>query len=435
MGKEAAAEVQKSIGLVQDPALQSYVSELAMPMARRSERPNLPWTFQVVEDDAVNAFALPGGPVFVTRGILAHMNSEAQLVSVLGHEMGHVTARHSASQISKQQIFSLGAVATVIALPGLSNAADALSQGLGLLFLKFSRDDETQADGLGFRYTLAAGYDPHEMAKMFQTLDKMGEGGSGKTPQWLSTHPDPGNRVAATNARIAKAGALPPNLKVEREPFMRRLEGLMFGPNPRNGFFRGTEFLHPDLKFTLEFPVGWKTQNQNTQVAGAPSAGDAIVSLTFAEAGSTPRSALQAFYAKQGITNGGTSTASINGFSAASGSFGATTESASYAGWVAFYDLDGQTVRVIGYTTAAKIGSYDAALRNAVTSLRRLTDPSALNVRPNRVHIVRTQGAMTLAEFNRQNPSVIPMAQLALINGMDSTSTIPAGTLVKRVTQ
>ena len=151
MGQEASKQVVASIGAVPDDALQRYVSGLGMTMAKASERPSLPWSFVVIDDPMVNAFALPGGPVFITRGILSHMNSEAQLVSVLGHEIGHITAKHSVQQMSQAQLAQLGLIAAVIVKPELARFGDAASQGLGLLFLKFGRDDETQADDIGFR--------------------------------------------------------------------------------------------------------------------------------------------------------------------------------------------------------------------------------------------------------------------------------------------
>src|SRR6185503_2883778 len=198
MGQEAAKEVTASIQPVADDALQRYVSGLGTQLARASERPNLPWSFTVIDDPQVNAFALPGGPIFITRGILTHMNSEAQLVSVLGHETGHVTAKHSVHQMSQAQLAQIGLVAAIIVKPGLAGFGDLASQGLGLLFLKFSRNDETQADDLGFRYMTGAGYSPTEMAEMFRTLQRLGGGGEGRVPEWLSTHPDPGNRVQKT---------------------------------------------------------------------------------------------------------------------------------------------------------------------------------------------------------------------------------------------
>src|SRR5688572_29174548 len=176
MGQEYAEQVKASIGLYDDPALQAYVAQLGRRLAAGSERPNLPWQFHVVDDAAVNAFALPGGPIFITRGILTHMNSEAELVSVLGHEIGHITAKHSVQQMSQAQLAQIGLIAAVIVKPGLAQFGDLASQGLGLLFLKFGRDDETQADDLGFKYMTTGGYSPTEMAAMFRTLQRLGGG-------------------------------------------------------------------------------------------------------------------------------------------------------------------------------------------------------------------------------------------------------------------
>ncbi len=431
MGQEGAKEVAASIGVVEDQALQSYVSSLGMTIARNSERPQLPWSYTVIEDPVVNAFALPGGPVFVTRGILAHMNSEAELMSVLGHETGHITAKHSVSQISKSQLAQIGLVATVLVKPELAKLGDLASAGLGLMFLKFSRDDETQADELGFKYMVKAGYDPREMAKMFQTLERMSSGAEGRVPEWQSTHPDPGNRVAKTNQRIAAAGSVP--TKIEREAFIQHVEGLVFGDNPRQGFFRGATFLHPDLRFQFDFPSGWKMQNGTSQVVGVSPQQDAVVALTLAGQ-KTPSQALNEFIGQQGMQSRGASSAPINGLPASSASFSATMDDGStVSGWVAFIGLDGTTLRLLGYTPSAKINTYDGALRTSVSSLRRLTDPTALNVKPARVRLVRLNRAMTVEEFNRTNPSSVSVQQIALINGVETNATLPAGMLVKRV--
>ena len=432
MGQEAAKEVVGSIGPVPDSALQRYVSGLGTAMARTSERPGLPWSFVVIDDPMVNAFALPGGPIFVTRGILSHMNSEAQLVSVLGHEIGHITAKHSVQQMSQAQLAQLGLAAAVIARPGLAKFGNAASQGLGLLFLKFGRDDETQADGLGFRYMVNAGYAPAEMAEMFRTLQRLGSGGQGRVPEWLSTHPDPGNRVQATMDRIASQPSLSPALRVEREAFLQRTEGLVFGENPRQGFFRQSLFLHPDLRFQFDFPGGWKTQNQATQVVGVSPQQDAMVVLALA--GTTPPSqALASFLGQQGIRNDGSSSGSINGLGAASAAFTAQTEQGVLAGNVAFVSLDGRTYRLLGYTSSNRYAAYRGALVQALASFRRLTDSSALSVQPSRVRLVRLTRAMTMPEFHRAYPSPIPVEQVALINGVEPGATLPAGALVKRV--
>jgi predicted Zn-dependent protease len=432
MGQEAAKEVTASIQPVADDALQRYVSGLGMLLARTSERPNLPWSFTVIDDPQVNAFALPGGPIFITRGILTHMNSEAQLVSVLGHEIGHITAKHSVHQLSQAQLAQIGIIAAVIVKPSLAQFGNLASQGLGLLFLKFGRDDETQADELGFRYMTTASYSPTEMAEMFRTLGRLGGGGGeGRVPEWLSTHPDPGNRVEKTLQRVA-ASSLPAGLKVERDAFLQRTDGMIFGENPREGFFRQQLFLHPDLKFQFDFPAGWQTQNQPTAVAAISPQQDALVVLAGAGTAS-PNQAMNEFMGQQGITNQGASSGSINGLSAATGTFTANTEDGVLAGNIAFVSLDNRTYRILAYTPQQRFGAYRGAFSQSLQSFRRLTDQTALNVQPVRIRLVRLPRAMTITEFHQAYPSTIPIAQLALINGVEATTTIPAGTLVKRV--
>ncbi|MBL8958313.1 MAG: M48 family metalloprotease, partial [Gemmatimonadetes bacterium] len=365
MGLEAAKSASAEMGVYPDSVLQRYVSGLGMPLARASERPNLPWSFTVIDDPVVNAFALPGGPLFVTRGILAHMNSEAQLVSVLGHEIGHVTARHSVSQMSRAQLTQGLFVGAMILRPELQQFGNLGSQALGVMFLKFGRDDETQSDELGFKYMTNAGYDPAEMAEMFKTLDRTG-GGSQRTPEWLSTHPNPGNRVARTNERIAAWTRPAGPLKVNRDPFLQRLDGMVFGDDPRQGFFQQATFLHPTLKFRIDFPSGWRTQNGAQQVAGMSAAQDALLVLSGATG--TPQQALSQFLGQQGIQSGGASNTTINGLPAATAQFTVQTQQAVLAGYVTFVQLDGTTYRLLAYTDQSKLGSYDRVFRSAIGS-------------------------------------------------------------------
>src|SRR4029453_6420853 len=194
MGKQSAQQVAQSIGYYQDPALQSYVSEIGMKMAKASERPNLPWEFHGVNDASVNAFALPGGFILVTRGLMTAINDEAELATVVGHEIGHVTNRHSVQQISKAELAQLGLGVGSILSSDIAKFGQLASAGLSVLFLKYSRDAENQADQAGFRYALNQDYDVREMTKVFTTVDRISQtSGGGKLPEWLSTHPAPEN--------------------------------------------------------------------------------------------------------------------------------------------------------------------------------------------------------------------------------------------------
>lgn len=436
MGKAAAQDVANSIGYVNDPELQAYVAGIGMKMAKASERPNLPWEFHVVNDASVNAFALPGGFIFVTRGLLSHITNEAELATVIGHEIGHVTAKHSVQQISKAQLATLGLGIGSILSSDIAQYAGVASQGLQLLFLKYGRDAERQADQLGFKYALNQDYDVREMSEVFVTLERVSqvEGGGGRLPEWLSTHPNPENRVAATQARLDTLSRSLANTYVGRDQYLQHIEGLTFGEDPRQGFFEGNMFYHPDMKFQLAFPQGWKTQNTASAVVGVSPQQDAIVQLGLA--GKTPpREAANQFLNQQGVQAGNGSAQSINGNPAATSYFEAQTQQGNVQGIVSFISYNGVTFGILGYTPAGKLGTYDGSFRQTINSFQQLRNQAALDVKPNRIELVKLAKPMTLEEFNRQYPSTIPMAQLAIINEIEQPSDqIPQGRVVKRVT-
>jgi predicted Zn-dependent protease len=263
MGRQAAQEVAQTLGLVDDDGLQQYVQRVGASLAADTERPGLPWTFRVVEDPTPNAFALPGGFIFVTRGMMTLMNSEAELASVLGHEIGHVTARHSVEQISRAQLAQLGLGLGAILAPEIAQQYGQLAgTGLQLLFLKYGRDDERQADELGFRYALQDNYDVREFADVFADLQRLSQASSeSPVPNFLSTHPDPGERVETARRRVAALNRSLDGTIVDRAEYLQRIDGLAYGENPRNGFFRDGTFIHPDLRFRLDFPARWQAQN------------------------------------------------------------------------------------------------------------------------------------------------------------------------------
>src|SRR5690606_6330817 len=253
-GKEAHPEILAQFGQVEDKQLQSYVQRVGNELAKISHRPDLPWTFTVVDVPVVNAFALPGGYIYFTRGILAYMNSEAELAGVMGHEIGHVTARHAVSQMSRAQLLGLGLGLGSIFSPTFRSLSDIAQLGVGLLFLKYGREDEEQSDELGVEYMFKAGYDPREMSNFFQVCQSMQEESGEAVPSWLSSHPSPPDRIEATAALAKKylASVDASSLKVNRPDHLSRLEGLVFGENPREGFTANGVFYHPELRFQID---------------------------------------------------------------------------------------------------------------------------------------------------------------------------------------
>ena len=434
MGKQASQDVAQSIGLYKDAKLDSYVSTLGKRMAAASERPNLPWEFHVVDDASVNAFALPGGFIYVTRGLLASINDEAELATVVGHEIGHVTNRHSVQQISKQQLAQIGLGVGSIISSDIARFGQLASAGLSVLFLKYSRDAENQADQAGFHYALNQNYDVREMTNVFETLNRISEGGEGgKLPEWLATHPNPENRIEHIEHLLDTLSRDPSKGVTNREGYLQYVQGITYGVDPRQGYFEGTHFYHPQMRFQVQLPDGWQVQNTPAAVASLSPNKDAILQLALAGQAS-PQQAAQQFLSQQGVQAGQGSTSSINGLPAASSYFQAQTEQGAIQGVVSFISYGGATFGLMGYTEGGKLSSYDQVFLSAIRSFSELKDQSKINVSPAKVELVKLSRSMTLEQFNSQYPSSVSVKELAIINEVEDPATpLQAGRTVKRV--
>ncbi|TVP57746.1 MAG: peptidase M48 [Gemmatimonadales bacterium] len=432
IGREADRDISRSLGVYDDPELQAYVQELGERMARDSERPDLPWTFRVIDDPVINAFALPGGFIYVTRGILSHFSSEAELAGVLGHEIGHVTARHGVSRVSRAQLAQVTLGAGSILVPQLEGIGGELASfGVGLLFLSYSRDDERQADDLGLRYMTDEGYDPREMAATFEMLyNASGAEEGDRIPNWLSSHPDPLNRRDRILSRI-ESGEVSGE-RIERESYLQRLDGMTFGPNPREGFFRDDVFYHPDLAFRMDFPAGWNRVNQREGVQAISPEEDAMLLITFASE-SSATAARTAFLSADNVTGSNLRQEPINGLPAARADFRAVTEQGVLRGAVDFVEYGGAVYRLLGYAVEGRWDARASTLRGATGSFRQLTESRFLNVQPRTLEIVRTDRTHTFTSFIETYPSTVSNDVISTINRFRPGDTVPAGTFMKRV--
>jgi len=433
MGRQYDESVQAELGLYPDEELQEYIQELGARIAAKTERPNLPWSFRVVDDPTVNAFALPGGFIYVTRGILAHFNSEAELVSVLGHEIGHVTARHSVEQLSRAQLAQLGLGVAMIASEEFRQYAGVAQFGLQMLFLKFGRDDESQADDLGMRYLLRSGHAPGEMPKVFDMLDRQVElHGGQRLPEWQSTHPAPERRAE----RMAEAvAALPPEQRqglVRRDEYLALLDGMVFGANPLEGYTIGNAFYHPEMKFRVDFPEGWKIANQRQYVGAASPNQDAVVVLTLAE-GKDPKRAAEVFFQEGGVERGGQWRQGFHDFRTTPQTDPQTGQTRYVEGIVGFVGHEGRVFRLLSYAKPERWKQVRRTARASITSFKPLTEKRYLDVKPKRIDVVELDRAMTLAQFDKRFPSTVELAELAVLNGVEEGVTIPAGAKLKRV--
>jgi predicted Zn-dependent protease len=435
LGRENDQQIQQQLGLYPDPRLQEYVDRIGQKLAAASERPQLAWTFRVIDDPVVNAFAIPGGHVYVTRGLLTHLTSEAELASVIGHEIGHVTARHSVEQMSKQQLAQIGLLAGMIISPTVANYGNLAAQGLQVMFLKYGRDDERQADDLGLRYMYQQNYDPREMPQVFETLRRVSQAqGAGRIPGWMSTHPTEEERVRTISGKVASLGGDFSGRTVNREGYLRSLDKVVFGQNPREGYFVGNTFVQPELGIQIRFPEGWKTSNERSAVGAISPNQDALVAMTLSGE-SSAQTAAQKFFAQQGIQAGETMQTSLSGgLPAVARSFAVQgSQSGDLRGIAAFVEHNSKVFQLVGYTRSQNWNSCDDVLSGSIATFGPVTDRRALDVQPKRVDVVSLPSAMTLAEFAQRYPSTVDMSTLAIINQADASTRFAAGDEVKRV--
>ncbi|MCB1591610.1 MAG: M48 family metalloprotease [Alphaproteobacteria bacterium] len=280
VGAQEHQKILEEYGLYQDQGLQTFLQDVGQRVSRDTERPDVRYSFYLLDSSMVNAFALPGGYIYMTRGLLALANSEAEVASVLAHETGHITARHSAERYSRGVITMLGAAILSTAV-GDDTVNDALGLGSDLYMKSYSRGQENEADMLGIRYLSRAGYDPRAMTSFLQSLQAdtalesriAGERADGLAA-YMSTHPATQERVTRTAAEVAK---FPPAGKLERESYLQRIAGMTYGESAGQGFVRGRTFYHTDLGFQFTVPEGFRLINRPLQVIGISDAGALIV--------------------------------------------------------------------------------------------------------------------------------------------------------------
>ena len=437
MGREGYQAVLAEYGAYEDSTVQRFVNETGQRIAHVSHRPDLDWHFTVIDDPSVNAFAMPGGYIYVTRGILAHLNSEAQLAGVLGHEIGHVTHRHSAEQITRQQVTGLGLGIASIASPTVARYGQLAQQALGLMFLKFSREHENEADDLGVEYATKAGYDPREIPPTYAMLKRVSERSGQRLPGFLSTHPDPGDREARTGqlARAASAGKT--GLLVRRHEYVQRLEGIVFGDDPRGGYFEGNEFYHPSLRFALTFPEGWNHQNTHRAVAAATPQQRAAMQLALADAGDLTPSAYVAKLAGGGRISGSQGASeSIAGLSAWVGRITVPGDGGSERVLAAAFirRAPGQMFEILGVSAQPDDADFRRVLTSA-RSFRPLTDPARLDPTPERVRVSRVASAGSFASVvDALGKQGLDVEDTAILNNRFAADAVAAGDLVKTVT-
>jgi predicted Zn-dependent protease len=441
MGRQSDPEITAFFGLYQDEKLQRFIDQKGEAMAAISHRPDLPFEFKIVDSPVVNAFAVPGGYVYFTRGIMAHFNNEAEFAGVLGHEIGHITARHSAKQYSNAMLGQLGLVAGTLISPEFAQFADIAQQGLQLLFLKFGRDAESQSDKLGVEYSTKIGYDAAEMADFFSTLGRLStRAGGEEVPTFLSTHPDPADREekVVKHAAAWKRKAKDPSLEVGRDSYLRMIDGLVYGEDPKQGFVENNAFYHPVLRFQFSIPSGWAVQNTPQQVQMAPQGGRAVMMLRLAQ-GNSLEAAAQTVLKNLQLTVVDSRQESVNGLPALVVIADQTPQqqqqqSAQQRVRALMYFIQyGENIyNMIGASSQTDFNAYAQLFQSAMRTFGPLTDPSKINRQAERVRIKTVPQSGTLSQaltslgVNQQR-----MEELAVLNGMTINDQVQRGMLIK----
>ena len=444
MGKEYDPQVIATFGLYEDEALSSFITEKGKEMGAISHRPNLEYHFRILDSPVVNAFAVPGGYVYFTRGILAQFTNEAELAGVLGHEIGHITARHTVSQQSKQQLGQLLLVGGMIASEEFRQFGEYAMQGMQLLFLKFSRDAESQSDRLGVEYSTKIGFDAYQMADFFHVLEKQQiASNSAGVPTFMSTHPDPGDRYnRVTQLAEQWQDSLPKsNWLVNKNEYLEMIDGLVYGEDPRQGYVDGNTFYHPQLKFQYPVPSGWKLQNTPMQVQMAPEDGSAVIIFSIAKLQSLDEAAqttikdlnLDIMDIKHTTVNGMQAIAAVSQQVSQNQQNGQekVIKVLSY-----FIDYGGKIYVFHGVSAENNFNNYFRTFESTMVNFNQLTDPSKINVKPKRIHIKEVKQTATLADvFNTYNVPQQTRSELALLNNRELNDRVERGELIKIISE
>ena len=444
MGQQSDPEIKNYFGIYEDPKLQRFIEEKGQQMAAVSHRKDLKYSFKIVDSPVVNAFAVPGGYVYFTRGIMAHFNNEAEFAGVLGHEIGHITARHSAKQYSNAMLAQIGLAAGMIFSPELAQFGELASQGVQLLFLKFGRDAESQSDRLGVEYSTKIGYDAQEMAGFFSTLDRLRENAGGEeVPSFLSTHPDPADRERKVGKLAGewKQKVNASELKVNEESYLRMIDGIIYGEDPKQGFVENNNFYHPVLKFQFAIPPQWMVQNTPQAVQMADRNGKAMMMLTLAQ-GNSLENAAQTLLQNYGLTVVESRRDNVNGMPAflmiadqqaqQGQQQQQQQQQASLRALIYMIQYGGNIYAMIGASAVNDFNTYANVFKGSMGSFRQLTDQSKLNKQAERVRIKEVTQNATLADaFRRYNVPQNRMEELATLNGMRLTDNVQRGKLIK----
>jgi predicted Zn-dependent protease len=442
MGKQSDPEVVAQFGLYEDKKLQDFITKEGNKMVKISHRPNMDFEFKILNSPVVNAFALPGGYVYFTRGILAHFSNEAEFAGVLGHEIGHVTARHGAEQYTNQMLSQIGLIVGLVVSPTVRQFANEISQGVQLMMLSNSRANESQSDELGVEYSTKIGFDANQMAGFFRTIGRIGESSGGEIPTFLSTHPNPGDRFTRVHelATEWQAKLNLPEYKVNRNSYLEMIDGIIYGEDPREGYTDNNVFYHPGLRFSFPYPSGWQLANTPQQVQMAPKGQNAIMIFSLAQ-GNSLQEAANAFAQQFQLTVAETNNKTVNGYPAYQMVDDQMNEQdpAQSVRIITYFYQDKKNdaiYQMLGVAPKQEFSKQSNYFLFTMDNFKLLTDPARINVKPEQIRVVTVPTSMTLEQaLRRNNMPADRFNELAILNSMELNQTVPAKEKIKVISK
>lgn len=435
MGRQSDPEIIAAYGLYPSTELQQFIQTQGEKMVKISHQPDITYEFKILDSPIVNAFAVPGGYVYFTRGIMAHFNSEAEFAGVLGHEIGHVAARHSAKQYSRAMVAQLGITIGTLASEKFAQFSDIATTGASLLFLKYGRDAERQSDKLGVEYSTKVGFDAHAMAGFFNTLQQM-QNGNESLPTFLSTHPDPGEReknvADLTTKWQRKEGK--EDYKINHNSYLKMIDGLIYGDDPRQGYVVDQMFYHPEMKFNFPVPPNWTLENTPQQVNMISPSKDAMIVL-----GLSPEknleNAVNTLVNQFGLELKDSKRAQINNFQAINIRATQTSEGQNLFLNIFLIQDSNRIYQFLGITMPEQFSELIPVTEKLAHGFNRLSDPSKINVQPRRIAIKEIKTTSSLSDaLTEQGVPKNELNEHALLNGMNLNQSMEKGTLFKVIT-
>jgi predicted Zn-dependent protease len=435
---EATREVEATVGVAADRGLNRYVDSVGQSLAAHSPRQDVNYSFQIVEMDEPNAFALPGGHIFVSRGILILANTEAELAAVIGHEIGHVAARHAAKLDAHLKTLGIATLLGDLLSGGGEDSQSPAETAGSNPFARYQRDQERQADSIGQQIATQTGVDPAGMARFLTSLDnysKLKEGFSMPQTYW-STHPATRERMAdaaalaQTQAWKNGGGATVP-YQDARDAYLDKIDGMTVSRPASEGVFVEDRFFHADLGFSLRFPYGWETRNEPARVMAIAPRHDGLVLLEMQGTGSDPIAAAREYAEQEALPLEHGQPLHIGDLPAFRAvaivptAFGALNAEIT---WVAF---DNRVYRLLGGLRGGQISKYQGIFRKFAQSFRRITPDEIASIEEERVRSARALPGETLTELSARTHNQWDLTFTSVANGVFAHEALAPGQRIK----